>query len=357
LIFLFVFLITISWSRPPALPTVEGPEDSGLLKGKSGYIVINLPEQGMIAISVPGLERKIILPPGGIGKGLHNISGPDKTGRIAFIYSDMGSFFSWRGKHSLRTVRLDGQGEDAVFERSGDAVTSHEIGESLAWSAQGGNVAFVSNIEFVQMRNPDAYLAYGKLEIWNVDSKKAYEVNETVLDSGFSWFPNAEQLAYVALVPRSDIPKEPWPDPEAFEDISWPEIPVVKIYDLTSGESRILHVGWDPVVSPDGMSLVASLPDAAESPIIVDVRTGESRMGAWPGTFWNGVIAYVDSDTILYRGLPTVGAEPKLGVQYSPLVGKKQLLTLKIADINSGAFMTVVDYVDRRHEVSFGRTA
>jgi hypothetical protein len=66
------------------------------------------------------------------------------------------------------------------------------------------------------------------------------------------------------------------------------------------------------------------------------------------------VIALLNGSLVLYWGLPTTGSVLRYTQHNSPLVGKKLMLTVKVAQINSNKFLTLVPYVDPRDRVSFG---
>lgn len=345
----FSFLLIISCSRP-STPTVDGPEDDSLLHELTGYIITDRPVGGIIAISLPTLKETIIRPPNRNDGPVHNISGPDNKGRIVYVSSNLSIMA--KEKHFLKRINIDGTGDKIIFEREGDAIGDDLIGKSFALSPSGGKVAFISRYKHTQMRNPDAYLSYGQLEIWDVESMTPHQTDLLALDDGLSWFPDGKQIAYTTLVPRNKISEEEivYAVEGGFNE--WPKLPVVKIFNLTDGASNLLHTGWNPVVSPNGESVIVSYFNGKSR--LVNVKTSKSQPITWPGNYWRGAIAFVDESRILYWGLPTTGAKPKWGEVASPLVGPRQMLTLKIADLKSGKFKTVLPYVDRRRDISFG---
>jgi hypothetical protein len=62
----------------------------------------------------------------------------------------------------------------------------------------------------------------------------------------------------------------------------------------------------------------------------------------------------VSDSVVVYAGLPTAGAPVGYSEHSSPLVGKKPMRALKIADLATGEFQTVADWIDPRREVSVG---
>ena len=65
-------------------------------------------------------------------------------------------------------------------------------------------------------------------------------------------------------------------------------------------------------------------------------------------------IGFVAPRKVLYWALPTDGATAAFTGRNSPMVGPKQLLSLKVADLDSGAFATVYADLDPRARVGYG---
>jgi len=66
------------------------------------------------------------------------------------------------------------------------------------------------------------------------------------------------------------------------------------------------------------------------------------------------VIALLEDDLVLYWSLPTAGAPARFTKNNSPLVGPKPMPTIKLAEIRSQRFQTVLPYIDPRDRLSFG---
>jgi hypothetical protein len=60
-------------------------------------------------------------------------------------------------------------------------------------------------------------------------------------------------------------------------------------------------------------------------------------------------------NVVLYTGLPTVAAPSKRPKIKSPLRGPQPKLTIKIAELDSNDFQTLVPDVDSRDFLSFGK--
>ncbi len=137
----------------------------------------------------------------------------------------------------------------------------------------------------------------------------------------------------------------------AGEFVEWQTVPVVMVFDTGTGLATLLKVGWSPVPTPDGNAILVS--NDLREHRLVDLKAGVEKAVRLPGD-WMGPIAFVTRDVLLYWGLPTAGSVPQWTGDNSPLVGRKPMGTLKVADIRTGKFKTVLSPVDPRWQVSFG---
>lgn len=88
----------------------------------------------------------------------------------------------------------------------------------------------------------------------------------------------------------------------------------------------------------------------------VEVETGRSRPVAWPGDA-GGAIALTGDGLVAYWGLPTSGSPPDFTRGYSTAVGPRPMKTVKVAELSTGRFETILPSVDPRRELSFGYAA
>jgi hypothetical protein len=325
------------FSRPP-LPTVEGPEAQDLIRRATGCVVFDHPVAGINAIGVRDLKEAVVRAPNptrALFDTVDFVAGPDADDWVVFIANNMDA-----KTHSMRAIKMNGTEETQIFDRPGDANWDDPMSAPVL-APRGGNVAFLT-----QPVKPFApAIVSGPIDVWNIHTKAEHDTHIEALNRGLSWFPDGKRLTYVQLG-----------EPET-----------VYVLDVESGERKPLHKGGFALVSTDGESVLVNTEEGdiintEEGNIIVDVKTGESRKVDWPGKYprwspsvhWGGPIALIDKDLILYWGLPTTGAAPKVTENNSPLVGPKPMGTLKLADLSSEKFQTVVPYVDPRRELSFG---
>jgi hypothetical protein len=126
----------------------------------------------------------------------------------------------------------------------------------------------------------------------------------------------------------------------------------VSILNVETGESRVLGVGWHPVVSEDGTAVVVQEFDGSLRRI--RVSSGISEPVSLPG-LWGPILAVRD-DCALYWALPTYGQDQRFTKNNSPLSGPKAMVSVKAGIFNSQQCQTVLPYADPRRVglISYG---
>lgn len=339
---------------------VEGPEATDLAQRLTGYLLINQNWDSadpntprILALRFPDLQRTVVRRRTKYAS-IWLVSGPDQEGHVAFVERDMGGPNARKAsRHTLKTICIGGTGEELIFERPGDTIYDGVIGEDIALSPVGGLVAFVSSLENRQL--PGALFQVGRLEIWDLSTKTGRDTGIEATSRALSWFPNGEELAYVALARRDELPNgaslpaspygNPKPGGRAIQDL----YPAVYVLNIKTGEKRLLHPGMDCVLAIDGK---AALIFNGGQWVMVDIDRGDTRPFNYPES-WAAPSILLSPTMAMFRGFPTVGFEPRWLQRGSFMVGT-QMGAGKVGDISTWGFQTVLPAIDPRDDWSFG---
>ena len=131
-------------------------------------------------------------------------------------------------------------------------------------------------------------------------------------------------------------------------------VPVIEAFDLETHASTMLAIGQQPVWSTDERTLLYQPAD--DHVAMLDLVDLVRRPVVLPGMsrrYAPIAIAFVAPRRVLYWGVPTAGTNPAFTVDNSPLVGPKQMVSLKVADLDTGAFATVYPLLDPRARAGF----
>lgn len=323
----------------------EIPETDDLFSQLNGYVIIDRPAS-ISAIELPLKEQFIVREPYKTSKAIHRISGPDKQGRIAFIDDDL-EFYS------LKLIEMRTKNETEILSRKGSH-WSHEkenYGISFSYSDTGGFVAFVRNYDGVSKLIPNVYVSIGHLEIIDTDKKSDVKTSIKVLDQGLDWFPDGSKLVYTALIPRFQISKDietQFADGFGSDMISWPNTPIVTMLNLKDMSTKQLHIGWNPRVSKDGSSI--AIQDYQGRIRLYKVSNGSSLPVSVPIGQECHVFSMIGKDYLLYKTIPIKGRKHRMTSTF----GRTPIWTLRVAQMNTTRYKTVVQDLDRHRRVSYG---
>lgn len=189
----------------------------------------------------------------------------------------------------------------------------------------------------------------------------------SLVRDALAWFPDSRHLAVAARGPLGR--QQPAPTVSRAE----PD-PQIEIVDVVQGTRRVLGPGREVWVPPDGGPLLVRRhaldarhpdPKAAHDAWaypprdlwLMDVESGAAHPLPRVPPEITGVIAWLDQRHLVYRGHVTPGAPSGLTTGNSPLVGPKRLQAIKVMDVQTGEFLTVLDGVDPRSTlwVRYGR--
>ena len=188
-----------------------------------------------------------------------------------------------------------------------------------------------------------------------------------LVGSVLSWFPDNRQLVAVVQGPRgraAGVPRLSRQEPDA----------QLVVVDTRGGDYRVIGPGRQVWVSTDGASLLVrphemaadSDREATQSqrasasrplvllrrPVTADGRIGEPRPLDRVPSEVTAVLAWLNDRYLVYRGHVTPGAPSGLTVGNSPLVGPKRLQAVKVMDTHTGEFLTLLEGVDPRSQVT-----
>lgn len=352
LLVLFISLLCFSLIGQGCFPgkhqTVDGPEAVGLINQTQGYIIRESKEGPIFKIiTLPDLEEQTIKTVS--GDKIFYLTGPDQQGRIVYVN---GILFN---KINLGLTTIKGDTHDIIFSQKGDVLDLLGYDSPIALSPNGGHLAIVRNRFPGDISKNDYFI-----EIWDIEKKQVICEFSVSSISRMPWFPDGKKIAYCKVVNHSEIPGfDAFPTQlreQYFKERIWPKVYTIFIYDLSNNTHTFLHTGWSPVVSSNGKSVLINDFGTGHTyysvPYLVNVDSRGSTPVDWPGRH-GSVIAFIRSNTILYMGLPTTGKKVKTVVD-SPIWGRKLLPSVKIADLTTGEFQTLIETIHPYDAISYG---
>ena len=115
----------------------------------------------------------------------------------------------------------------------------------------------------------------------------------------------------------------------------------------------------DPATRRGVASRIKGMPRRRQGAAPTNVRPGSRVIHlafARPGNLVRllGVLALSADGVALYWALPTEGSPPEYTRVWSSMVGPRPMKTLKVAELSTGRFETVVSSIDPRRDLTFG---
>jgi hypothetical protein len=197
----------------------------------------------------------------------------------------------------------------------------------------------------------------GELEVWYLDEEKEAQRIAHVVDDTVGWLHDEKTIVVTRLLDHQAAEELDMKCPDRSAEcmsayVGWASVPVVSLIDIETGSEMPMHVGEHPIVSSDGQQVLVR--DVNLRWRIVDINTKHCRAVSGPGAIYPGSVALLNKDLVVYWAWPTAGRAAQYTKYDSPVVGSKQMRCIKICNLDTGGFQTLVDDVDPRSAVSVG---
>lgn len=263
------------------------------------------------------------------------VSPPDPQGAVGIVTPAASE-----GRYAVRLL-AEGRQRD-LLEDSGDALWDDPVGPPVL-SDDGRWLLAVSQTAPGARYQP---LFVGHLRCWDTrDGQERQLRREPVLALGERpvWTSDGREVVYAAPGPLGRV-AQPALSPSIQPD------PQIRRLDLATGREEVMASGHHPVLSSDGRSMLLRLPGTGGW-AWWDIASA-SRRPMPPLAGLRVPLALVASRHLIYTGDPSPGAATGWSSHNSPLVGPKALLALKVADLLTGAFETLLASVDPRDVIA-----
>lgn len=315
----------------PAQQATQAMSETPALRERiAGTLVMTEPVGGIRAIDLATLGATTIRPSDAGHAAIHTLSEPDADGGVMFVSGIISPGRAY-------TVHITKHGhEQVLFSGPGDPLWDNAI-SPISLAPKGGKAAFVAQPP-ENAGKRFRQLTTGPLRIWDPATTSVRDLGVTAVGERPSWFPDGRMLAYVA-----DTADSTPADARTSNT-------VVRLLDTGTGDSTLLVPGHLPLVSSDGQTVLVIRGRNFEV-VLVDVKTKTERVIS--RTHGLGTpIALIDSRYLIYKGKPTPGAPTGETTNNSPLVGPKAMMAIKLLDLETGQFSTLVPLIDPRRSVT-----
>lgn len=370
----------------PAFQTLAGPETREVLDSTTGHVAVNNPRLLHCALVVPvatrapasclsyGSEGNV---PGLLEPHIATVypEGPGSTLFLQYRNAEQGATDPSRdaihppGTIALIRARCTEEIGPCHAERETlaswpSAYLNAVYNKTIAVSPDGRWAAVVPNSRQVRFADDSPRSTAtprfrtsrpaGDLVMVDLGSGKQHVLQPRVMDGEpISWSSDGKRLLVTRVETVEALPPSLAAEVHGDEGLVGTGLPVVETIDAASGRVERIALGMNAVWSPDQRSLVFE--PSINHLELRDLETGSRRELALPGYVgrypW---LRFVGSRRVMYRALPGDGTTPAYTGHNSPLIGPKQLITLKVADIDTLRFATVYTDLDPRTNVGYG---
>ena len=371
-----VGLLTARASGEPPFETVPGPETPRMLADVAGRFAIDEARSACYpwrTIDASAQGQRCVPRPHDTGWDSAIVPASDRTALRLHVTPTGGSAADGSGALTVALQSVTdcpgGEVRCAVHAETIATWTRTPEGDlyrqSMALSPDGRTVALVPAAHLLKgpgysPRLPPGArfhgLRYvGELMLVDLQTHEFRDAGIEVVDGEpISWSADGRRLLFVRAEPIEALPA---PLAEGIVgDVGHPGpgVPVVEVRDVAGGAITMLAIGLQPLWSPGNRTLLFQpAHDRVATLDLLDHKQGDVVLPGMSTRYEAIVIAYVGPRKVLYWALPTAGADAAFTSGNSPLVGPKQLLSLKVADLDTGAFATVYENLDPRARVGY----
>ena len=130
----------------------------------------------------------------------------------------------------------------------------------------------------------------------------------------------------------------------------WDDVPAVVELNTETLDAKVIGLGIDPVVSAAGDEVLVR--DLSGDLRVIHLATGKYSSIEVPGLYGE-VLASLRGKRVIYLSRLTEGQ----AVERSPYGSFKagiQLLPIKVCNLSTGEFQTIIEGTDPRNQVSYG---
>lgn len=346
--------------------TVAGPETEALRHAISGFVITAEPRGGLVRRNLADGSTTTIREAKSGQPIVHTLGGPDREGRLLVVLSESPAA-------TLALLPMDGGAAQTIAQgQDGAGFKFTFAGPAL--SPTGRHALVVRDPRSLYMEvAPKTTFHEGRVELFDVAAGKPLDFTMNGLAGSASWFPDGASFCISALVPPTELPKDAISTynekalgtRSSVIALADQRVPALFRVDVASGKKELLQIGRRGVVSSDGKSILVQ--GVGTEWMKRDVASGAIAGIRWPGAFHGadhparrlstypgGPIAFLDSDLVIYWGLPTTGAANGATPGDPPPAGDPPMLTVKAARLSTGEFITLLPSIDPRRNITFG---
>jgi hypothetical protein len=259
---------------------------------------------------------------------------------------------------TFHLVRVDTQTKRERFLTQWDTREPLEetYNKTLSISPDGKQVAIVKNA--LNMRGASHIMKQGELSLYDLESDSWRALAIDALDGHPVQWLDAERIVFARAVKRDDVPAhlitlENSSDEFGVVYSRASFVPLIYVRNLRTNSERAIHVGRIAIAAPSGRELIVQDDARKLRRVLIDGDSYRSTpLSAPPMMTHDGVIGFASAQHVLYWSEPFAGRELQYTLSNSPLVGPKKLLSLRIANIDNGEFVTAVQRIDPRSNPS-----